>query len=74
MSSKQLNKIQIHLSDNRSDTAVFQSVNVPTRLGDWFVVSGHASFGRQPTVLCKNAVNRVAVEPTFLGNEKKIGP
>jgi hypothetical protein len=72
MPSKQLNKIQIHLSDNRSDTAVFQSVNVPTRLGDWSVVSGHASCGRQPTVLCKNAANRVAVEPTFLRNEEKI--
>src|SRR5271170_8226540 len=73
MSSKQLNKIQVHLSDNRSDTAVFQSVNVPTRLGEWSVVSVHASFVRQPTVLCKNAANRVAVEPTFLRNEKKIG-
>ena len=73
MPSKQLDKIQIHLSDNRSDTAVFQSVNVPTRLGDWSVVSGHASFGRQPAVLRKNAINRVAVEPTFLRNENKIG-
>ena len=73
MPSKQLNKIQIHLSDNRSDTAVFQSVNVPTRLSDWSVVSGHASFGRQPAELCKDAVNRVAIEQTFLRNEKKIG-
>ena len=72
MSSKQLDKIQIHFSDNRSDTAVFQRVNVPTRLGDWSVVSVHASFGRQPTVPRKNAINRVAVEPTFLRNEEKI--
>src|SRR5271156_2812742 len=73
MSSEQFDKIQIHFSDNRSDPAVFQSVNVPTRLGDWSVVSVHASFGRQPAVLRKYAVNRVAVEPTFLRNEKKIG-
>jgi hypothetical protein len=73
MPSKQLNKIQIHLSDNRSDTAVFQSVNVPTRFTNGSLASSHASLGRQPAVLRKNAINRVAIEPTFVRNEKKIG-
>jgi hypothetical protein len=74
MSSEQLHKIQIHLADNRSNAAVLQSVNVPTRFTDWSFASGNASFGRQPAVLRKNAVYRVAVESAFLGNEKKIGP
>jgi hypothetical protein len=30
-------------------------------------------LGRQSAVLCKNAINRVAVEPTFLRNENKVG-
>src|SRR5271155_6122556 len=73
MSSEQFDKIQIHLADNGSNAAVLQSVNMPTRFTDWSLASGSASFGCEPTVLSKNAVNGVAVEPTFLRNEKKIG-
>src|SRR5271156_722708 len=73
MSSEQFDKIQIHLADNGSNAAVLQNVNVPTRFTDWSLASGNANFGRQPAVLRKNAVNGVAVEPTFLRDEKKIG-
>jgi len=72
MSSEQLDKIQIHLSDDRSNATVLQCVDVPARFTDWSLASGNARFGRQAAVLCKNAVNRVAVEPTFLRNEEKI--
>src|ERR1700686_423612 len=46
---------------------------MPTRLADWPLASSNASFGRKPAVLRKNAINRVAIEPTFLRHEKKIG-
>src|ERR1019366_6144488 len=46
---------------------------MPARFTDWPLASSNASFGRKPAVLRKNAINRVAVEPTFLRNEKKIG-
>src|SRR6202051_2072114 len=46
---------------------------MPTRSADWPFVSRNASFGRKPAVFRKNAINRVAVEPTFLRNENKIG-
>ena len=73
MSREQFDKIQIHLSDDRCNAAVLQSVNVPARFTNGSLASNHASLGRQPAVLRKNAVDRVAVEPTFLRNEKKIG-
>jgi hypothetical protein len=73
MTSEEFDKIQIHLADHGSNAAVLQRMNVPTRFTDWSIASGNASFGRQPAVLRKYAVNRVAVEPTFLRNEKKIG-
>ena len=73
MPREQLDKIQIHLADNRSYAAVLQSMNVPARFTNGSLASSHASLGRQPAVLRENAINRVAVEPTFLRNEKKIG-
>ena len=73
MSCEQFDKIQIHLADNRSNAAVLQSVNVPAQFTNGSLASSHASLGRQPAVLRKNAINRVAVEPTFLRNENKVG-
>jgi len=74
MPGEQFDQVQIHLADNRSNPAVLQGMDVPTRFTDWPLASGNEGLGRKPAVLRKNAVDRVAIEPTFLGNEKKSEP
>jgi hypothetical protein len=73
MPGKQFNEVQIHLADHGSNPAVLQGVDVPARSRYWLLASRNSCFGRQAAVLREDAVNCIPIEPTFLGNEKKVG-
>lgn len=72
MPREQFYEIQIHLADDRGNAAVLQSVDVPTGLSDWLLASCNSGFGGQAAIFGKDAVNRIPIETTLLGEKKEV--